>query len=122
MRVKFWPVAGAPDLSKASYDPVWPRSLPRGGDSAPSAICCAPQRIRLHLHRHHGDAVVAVHWIGAADFCRSCAARQAGLTLWVQEFRIGLNEARISLVNSSGSSQAAKWPPLPTSLKYATPG
>ena len=32
------------------------------------------------------------------------------------------NASRTSLANSCGSSQAGKWPPLPTSLKYATPG
>src|SRR5690349_23515277 len=32
--------------------------------------------------------------------------------------RRGRNAARISLANSSGSSQAAKWPPRSTSLKY----
>jgi glycerol uptake facilitator-like aquaporin len=31
--------------------------------------------------------------------------------------RSGLNAARISVANSSGSSQAAKWPPLPASWK-----
>jgi hypothetical protein len=31
--------------------------------------------------------------------------------------RSGRNAARISVANSSGSSQAAKWPPLSTSLK-----
>jgi threonine/homoserine/homoserine lactone efflux protein len=31
--------------------------------------------------------------------------------------RSGLNAARISVANSSGSSQAAKWPPLSTSWK-----
>ena len=31
--------------------------------------------------------------------------------------RSELNAARISVANSSGSSQAAKWPPLSTSLK-----
>ena len=31
--------------------------------------------------------------------------------------RSELNAARISVVNSSGSSQAAKWPPFSTSLK-----
>jgi hypothetical protein len=31
--------------------------------------------------------------------------------------RSGLNAARISVANNSGSSHAAKWPPLPTSLK-----
>ena len=30
--------------------------------------------------------------------------------------------ARTSVVNSSGSSHAAKWPPFSTSLKYARPG
>src|SRR5829696_9958675 len=33
--------------------------------------------------------------------------------------RSELNAARISVAKSSGSSQAAKWPPLSTSLKYA---
>jgi hypothetical protein len=32
-------------------------------------------------------------------------------------YRSGRNAARISVANSSGSSQAAKWPPLSTSLK-----
>src|SRR3954447_17327109 len=32
------------------------------------------------------------------------------------------NAARISVEKSSGSSQAAKWPPLSTSLKYARSG
>ena len=36
--------------------------------------------------------------------------------------RSGLNDARISEANTSGSSQAAKWPPLSTSLKYVTLG
>ena len=31
--------------------------------------------------------------------------------------RSDLNAARISVANNSGSSQAAKWPPLPASLK-----
>jgi hypothetical protein len=31
--------------------------------------------------------------------------------------RSGLNAARISVANSSGSSQAAKWPPLSASWK-----
>ncbi|RQR66911.1 hypothetical protein DIE19_02730 [Burkholderia sp. Bp9126] len=31
--------------------------------------------------------------------------------------RSGRNPARTSCANSSGSSHAAKWPPLPTSLK-----
>src|SRR5580704_14494809 len=33
-------------------------------------------------------------------------------------YRSGLNAARISVANSSGSSQAAKWPPLSASWKY----
>jgi hypothetical protein len=36
--------------------------------------------------------------------------------------RSDLNAARISLLKSSGSSHAAKWPPLSTSLKYTTFG
>jgi TolB protein len=36
--------------------------------------------------------------------------------------RSELNTARTSVEKSSGSSQAAKWPPLSTSLKYARPG
>ena len=32
-------------------------------------------------------------------------------------YRKDLNAARISAVNTSGSSQAAKWPPLSTWLK-----
>src|SRR3954464_12925227 len=36
--------------------------------------------------------------------------------------RRGRNAARISVEKSSGSSQAAKWPPRSTSLKYARPG
>jgi hypothetical protein len=39
---------------------------------------------------------------------------------WVP--RSPLNDARISEVNSSGSSQAAKWPPFSASLKYVTLG
>jgi hypothetical protein len=40
-----------------------------------------------------------------------------GLLLTSVHQRSDLNAARISLLNSSGSSQAAKWPPLSTSLK-----
>ena len=36
--------------------------------------------------------------------------------------RSELNAARTSVEKSSGSSQAAKWPPRSTSLKYARPG
>src|SRR3954471_23714732 len=36
--------------------------------------------------------------------------------------RSGPNAARISVEKSSGSSQAAKWPPRSTSLKYARSG
>ena len=32
-------------------------------------------------------------------------------------YRSGLNAARISVANISGSSQAAKWPPRPASWK-----
>ena len=39
-----------------------------------------------------------------------------------QRYRSGRNAARTSVANRSGSSQAAKWPPLSTSLKYARPG
>jgi DNA-binding transcriptional MerR regulator len=42
--------------------------------------------------------------------------------LEAQGFRSGRKAARSSEANSSGSSQAAKWPPLSTSLKYARPG
>jgi hypothetical protein len=39
--------------------------------------------------------------------------------LWpMRRQRSELNAARTSAVKSSGSSQAGKWPPLSTSLKY----
>ena len=40
----------------------------------------------------------------------------------MRRYRSELNAARISVANSSGSSQAAKWPPFSTSLKYARLG
>src|SRR5688572_28128203 len=39
-----------------------------------------------------------------------------------RRYRSERNAARTSVEKSSGSSQAAKWPPLSTSLKYVTPG
>ena len=44
-------------------------------------------------------------------------ARSAACTPLDVCYRSDLNAARISVANSSGSSQAAKWPPLPASLK-----
>src|ERR687897_2775070 len=40
----------------------------------------------------------------------------------MRRYRSELNAARTSVANSSGSSQAAKWPPFSTSLKYARLG
>jgi hypothetical protein len=39
-----------------------------------------------------------------------------------QDFCSGRNAARTSVANRSGSSQAGKWPPLSTSLKYVRLG
>ena len=44
-----------------------------------------------------------------------CWSGDGGPGMTVQ--RSGLNAARISVENSSGCSQAAKWPPLSTSWK-----
>ena len=51
-----------------------------------------------------------------APFVRAARAAQR------RRQRSELNAARTSVEKSSGSSQAAKWPPLSTSLKYARPG
>jgi hypothetical protein len=55
-----------------------------------------------YLEYGHGNPVMLVHSATAAVY--SCQ-------------RSGLKAARISVANSSGSSQAAKWPPLPASWK-----
>ena len=65
-----------------------------------------------------GDEAVRLHPATTAE--RRAPVRCAPLTLASQ--RSDLNAARTSVEKSSGSSQAAKWPPLSTSWKYATFG
>jgi hypothetical protein len=50
------------------------------------------------------------------------AARSVVRAARSRDQRSDLNAARSSEENSSGSSQAAKWPPLSTSLKYVRSG
>ncbi|GAB2985564.1 hypothetical protein GCM10023080_058940 [Streptomyces pseudoechinosporeus] len=49
------------------------------------------------------------------------ARRESALTRQRRQ-RSELNAARTSVEKSSGSSQAGKWPPLSTSLKYVSLG
>ena len=65
----------------------------------------------MDVPEHSLKAVVAVRMV------RSCVRRESVVRGAEAGYRTGLNAARTSVANSSGSSQAAKCPPLSTSLK-----
>src|SRR3712207_2156504 len=83
----------------------------RGGDGGELPVT-APQDRRLHkIHNTIGRG-------------RRPDPRRPGCdgTARALRQRSGRNAARTSSAKRCGTSQAGKWPPLPASLKYASPG
>ena len=64
----------------------------------------------------HCNVPPALGWL-SNDSCAAPTSGSSPLRCAGSFQRSDLNAARISLLKSSGSSHAAKWPPLSTSLK-----
>src|SRR4051794_35649477 len=80
-------------------------------------------RQRPEVDDHHVAAELGgTEWVGLDPPGRPAEGRHAHTLEDAHLERSSRNAARTSVEKSSGSSQAAKWPPLSTSLKYARSG
>ena len=103
---------------------LWPRGLGGREVSWVVSLTC-PSTVGVLDEPGAGDLVASVRHVQIVDLLQrdldadraelgGCVDRGADVGSFQ---RSDLNAARISLLNSSGSSHAAKWPPLSTSLK-----
>jgi hypothetical protein len=94
---------------------------PRLGHSPRFLVVTVMGALRLDLRLNLNQTMYA--WLrrradsGLAALADKGSTPRGAAPLGDQSARSDLNAARISVANSSGSSQAAKWPPFSTSLK-----
>src|SRR5262249_47028298 len=98
------------------------------GLSGPAKLPHVPQEMPFKATRRHQYWTVDLrhidHPLDDKNVYRFQKLERAapGGTPQLHYLRSGLKPARSSSTKSSGSSQAAKWPPLSTSLKYVRLG